>query len=80
MKPEQQFLVDIRQPWEVEWVGMPEYVNEDMTPYRSITIHFATEFDVENFAKFIGQTITKKTKSLWFPNAEIGVISDKKYA
>ena len=40
-----------------EWVGMPEFV-----------LRFETEEDLNDFAKLIGQKLTPKTKSLWFPH------------
>lgn len=50
-----------------EWVGMPEFENEDLSPYRTIKVHFANENDVQEFARTIGQKITEKTKYVWFP-------------
>ena len=47
--------------------GMPGYESEDCTAYKSIIIHFADEAAVGKFAKLIKQTITNKTKYLWFP-------------
>jgi hypothetical protein len=52
-----------------EWQGMPEFANEDKTAYQSVHIHFATPEDVQQFAQLIGQAISNKTRSLWFPPA-----------
>ena len=53
-----------------EWRGMPEFIQEDLTPYRAINVRFRNAEDVEKFEKLIGQTITPKQKALWFPHME----------
>jgi hypothetical protein len=50
-----------------EWQNMPEFVQEDLLPYRSVTINFMNDADVDEFSKLIDQPITKKTKFRWFP-------------
>lgn len=68
-----------------EWVGMPEYYQEDQTPYQSVYVHFANQADVDAFAKLIGQKITfsdrgRYTTDLWFPPAQLKIASDKRWA
>jgi hypothetical protein len=53
--------------WENEWKDMPEFVQNKKEPYSKIIIRFETEKDLEDFSKLIGQKLTKKTKSIWFP-------------
>jgi hypothetical protein len=36
--------------------------------YATITFRFETKKDVDEFAKLIGQKLTNKTKSAWFPH------------
>ena len=60
-------LFTIEKSWKKEWQGMPEFIQEDINPIRSITIHFLTSENVESFAKLIDQKITKDTKYLYFP-------------
>lgn len=62
------------------WAGMPEYDHEDKTAFRSLRVNFARREDVESFARLIGQTITDKTRSIWYPEAEIGRARDKRYS
>lgn len=62
-----------------EWAGMPDYSHEDKTPVRSILVHFAAHEHVVEFASRIGQTLTEKTKSVWFPRADIERMTDKRY-
>ena len=67
-----------------EWVGMPEYHQEDQTPYQSVYVHFANQADVDAFAKLIGQKITFSERGryitdLWFPPAQLKIASDKRW-
>ncbi len=62
-----------------EWVGMPEFEHDDLTAYQSIHVHFKSKEDVEDFAKLVGQSLTDKTRSIWYPKQEIiryGVASE----
>lgn len=56
--------------WQKEWQSMPEFIQEDLMPFRAINIRFRNEEDVQEFAKLLGQVITPKQKALWFPFAE----------
>jgi hypothetical protein len=56
--------------WQKEWQGMPEFIQEDLMPFRAINVRFRNEEDVQEFAKLLGQVITPKQKALWFPFAE----------
>jgi hypothetical protein len=60
-------LFNISPIWEKQWKGMPEFHHEDLTPYRSVQIHFRNIQDMQEFSKLINQKITEKTKFLWFP-------------
>lgn len=62
-----------------EWKDMPEFEHEDKTSFRRIVVHFKTNEDVEEFGRLIGQHMTEKTRSIWFPPDEIGRIADKRY-
>lgn len=62
------------------WEGMPEFEQEDKEAYQSIHIHFKTKDDVEEFARLVNQTITERTRYLWFPYIEIERYADKRYA
>lgn len=50
-----------------EWVGMPEFVQVKIAPYAKIICRFRNEKDLQKFAKLIGQKLTSKTKSIWYP-------------
>ena len=53
-----------------EWVGMPEFTQEDKTAFRTVKIHFTCQEDVDAFARLLSQKITDGTKFLWFPPIE----------
>ena len=54
--------------WEEE--GMPEFNHDDLTSSHKIIVNFSTKEDFDLFQQKIGQKITDKTKSIWFPPQE----------
>lgn len=72
-------LFDLPPDWTQLWKGMPEFKQDDQTPYQSLTVHFKDHLDRAAFAKLIGQTITDDTRSLWFPKAEIRRYINKRF-
>jgi ParB-like chromosome segregation protein Spo0J len=63
-----------------EWQGMPGYDQRDRAAFRSIVVHFKDQAAVDAFAALIEQTITEKTRFLWYPPTDIETYVDKKYA
>jgi|TARA_R110002167_G_scaffold92164_2_gene247637 hypothetical protein len=63
-------MEDNTKEWKKEWVGMPEYKQEDNPTFKTISMHFRNKEDYEEFAKLIEQPLTKKTKSTWFPRLD----------
>jgi|TARA_R100001530_G_scaffold2201_3_gene3673 hypothetical protein len=53
--------------WKKEWRGMPEFIQEKQEVYAKIIFRFDNEEDLQEFAKIIGQKLTNKTKSAWYP-------------
>jgi len=74
------FNMDECTEWKREWQGMPEFEQEDLTPFRSITVHFETIEDLELFSEAINQKITHLTKSVWYPPMNLEKLVDKRYA
>ena|SRR6266481_2822759 len=72
-------LIDIGEWWEEHWKGMPEFVQKDLTPFKTIYVHFETRKDMEAFAKLMNQPITLDTPSIWYPEAETNDFSKKRY-
>lgn len=65
---------------EEEWedAGMPEYTQENqLATFVSFTIHFKTEQNLKDFSELVGQPLTKKTRSMWFPPEEKMVLKDR---
>jgi len=58
---------DLEKNWEKEWKEMPEFIQERKKPFSQIIVRFESEDDLNEFAKIIGQKLTKKTKSIWHP-------------
>lgn len=58
---------------------MPEFVQNDLTPVKTIYVHFETLQDMAAFAVLVDQPITTNTRSIWYPEAEIGRFADKRY-
>lgn len=55
-----------------EWVHMPEFIQDKDEPFQKIIVRFASQEDVDEFAKLIGQPISPKTTSIWHPRLEHG--------
>lgn len=49
------------------WDGMPEFEQESAQPIKKIIVGFATQEDMLKFSKLVGQPITPKTRSIWYP-------------
>lgn len=64
--------------WKEEWVGMPEFIQEDLTPFKSIQVQFKDKRNRDEFSKLIDQKITNKTKSLWYPESKRENLLSKK--
>lgn len=65
--------------WKQEWIDMPEFEMENQESYRRLFVHFRNEEDVQRFAELLGQKITLKQKSLWFPEMQPRRYGDKLY-
>jgi len=69
----------VTDPRSVEWKGMPEFIQEDLTPWHTIYVHFTGPGDMAAFAKLVEQNITQYTRQIWYPKAEIGHFINKRY-
>ena len=49
------------------WEGMPEFVQFSQEPYAKVVFRFEDEAALRQFSELIGQKLTPKTKSAWFP-------------
>jgi len=62
--------------YDKHWQNMPTYNQPDNGAYRQLIINFQNEEAVKNFAQLVNQPLTKKTKSIWFPQREQNNVSD----
>lgn len=65
--------------WEDAWKGMPEFNQGDLSPWKSLIIHFGSREDMAEFALLVEQRIGSRTRSIWYPEAEIGRMSHKRF-
>lgn len=65
--------------WKDEWKDMPEFIQENILPMYSVRINFKDAEDMRKFRLLIGQPITPKTDSIWYPEQEAGNFINKKY-
>lgn len=68
--------------WEDHWASMPEFVMRDLAPRHSIQFDFRRKEDLDAFERLIDQKIpdySKRTPSIWYPEAEIGHFADRRY-
>lgn len=69
----------IEEAWKKEWVGMPEFIQEELVPFRELVVRFENQEEVDKFAKLINQTITDKTTFVWYPNITIERYANKRW-
>ena len=56
--------------WKEHWKNMPEYVQENNPPYKTINVKFRKKEDFEKFAELLNQNLSDKTKSIWHPHLD----------
>lgn len=49
------------------WKEMPEFISDKNDEYKKLIVHFKTKEDYQEFAKVIGQTLSERTKSIYYP-------------
>jgi len=62
------------------WKGMPEFTQNDAKPIHQVIVGFATKEDMHKFSKVIGQPLTAKTRSVWYPAVPEETALDKRWA
>ena len=66
-----------RQITQEEWVGMPEYEQDNVDCFQVIWLKFSTREARDDFATLNKQKITDKTKSIWSPKKEFNDTTQK---
>lgn len=72
-------LFELELDWQKEWRGMPEFIQNDLTPWKTVYVHFEDIEAIRAFAKLVEQPVTTETRSLWYPKADIGHIANKRW-
>ncbi len=72
-------LFDATTEVDQHWKGMPDFDQKDETSWHSTRVHFENWEDMQAFGDAIGQRLLRKTRSIWFPIAEIGRFAGKAY-
>lgn len=62
------------------WKGMPEFNQPGIIPVKVLTVNFLTKEDMLKFSKMVGQEITAKTRSIWFPVESPESAIDKRWS
>lgn len=60
-------LFENERPWEQEWQGMPEFVQERRREYAKLIIRFRNQEDLDAFATLIGQRLNRNSQCTWYP-------------
>lgn len=68
------------EPWWELWQGMPEFIQRDLEPWKSVVVHFENRASMEDFARLVDQTVTWQTRSMWHPQEYEGMYANKRYA
>jgi hypothetical protein len=71
--------VNMSEDWKKEWQGMPEFNQEDLMPWKQITVNFESRSDMNAFAALVRQKITPDTRFIWYPENEKQVSYDKRW-
>jgi len=72
-------LFSVENEIEKEWCGMPEFKHDDKRAYHQIIINFEDKEGFDEFRKLINKSITKRTKSIWFPESKLDKSSNYIY-
>jgi len=53
-----------------QWDSMPEFDQKQNEAWKMLKVRFRNEADLMAFAELVGQTVTPKTKGIWYPAAD----------
>lgn len=60
-------FLDSDEWWKSEWKDMPEFIQDEKRPWKSIYVHFRSREDLLDFGKLLAQRLTNNTPSIWYP-------------
>lgn len=65
---------------EKHWKGMPEFNQPGIKPVKVLTVNFESNEAMHKFSKLVGQLITAKTRSIWYPKVVEESALDKRWS
>nr|AKH47500.1 hypothetical protein [uncultured marine virus] len=71
MNKQNTLFKDFENEIEKEWHDMPEFKHDDKRAYHSIIVNFECKDDFDKFRELISKSITKKTKSIYYPQSKL---------
>lgn len=77
--PDHPELIRIEKDWQLEWAGMPEFVQPKQTEYAKITVRFRNQQDLDDFCRTIGQKLNQNSQCTWFPELKLNKQERIKY-
>jgi len=68
-EPESLFVLDGQEEQETpyQWDEMPNFEQGQVEAWKILKVRFRNEQDLLAFAEVVGQTVTPKTKGIWYP-------------
>lgn len=60
-------LIETPSFYDEHWVGMPEFVQHKKEAFATIIVRVESQYDLDALAAALGQKLTRKTKSAWYP-------------
>ena len=81
LKKNKQISLDLNvdESWRKEWKGMPEFIQEDLMPFKTIYVHFRNIEDMRKFSKLMNQKILVTTQYIWYPKARIDEVKNLRW-
>ena len=70
LNDQQMTFIDEDEWWKNEWKGMPEFIQADGLPWKTIYVHFRSHDDLKEFSNLLQQQILTSTPSIWYPPKE----------
>lgn len=63
-------FVDPDEWWKEHWKEMPEFVQGNTEPWKTVYVHLRSREDMKVLEAVLEQRLSEKTKSVWFPAHE----------
>lgn len=70
---------DLETIYDKEWQDMPEFVQEDLMPWKTLKVHFETAEDLRAFSEIVKQKILPTAQYIWYPEIEKQSVSNLRW-